>query len=172
MVEAGSNTATGLPVASASTLHQVKQHFNESGGTSKCLPAAPQSDESSINYSLRSTGPSALRRFDLVPVGVDPPPEPGERLFKGSAEICEFVEICRVRPTGIEMPPDEAVALGASQRFGKDFVRDASQAFMKILVAPTPRRQLGQHHQRPAPTDQPDERRSLPPLEGHADDQR
>jgi hypothetical protein len=30
MVEAGSNTATGLPVVSESTVHQVTWHFNES----------------------------------------------------------------------------------------------------------------------------------------------
>jgi hypothetical protein len=30
MVEAGSNTATGLPVVSESTLYRVKWHYNES----------------------------------------------------------------------------------------------------------------------------------------------
>jgi hypothetical protein len=30
MVEAESNTATGLPVVSKTTVHQVKWHFNES----------------------------------------------------------------------------------------------------------------------------------------------
>ena len=30
MVQAESNTATGLPVVSEPTLHQVKWHFNES----------------------------------------------------------------------------------------------------------------------------------------------
>ena len=39
MVEAESNTATGLPVVSSSTLHQVKWHYNESW-----VPSSSQSN--------------------------------------------------------------------------------------------------------------------------------
>jgi hypothetical protein len=52
-------------------------------------------------------------------MGVNPSPERGERLVKGSAEVGEFVEVCSLHPPGIEMAPDETVALSAAQRLGE-----------------------------------------------------
>ena len=51
--------------------------------------------------------PTALRRFNLVPVGLNPKPERGERLLEGPAEIGEHVEVCCVHPNRIERPFDE-----------------------------------------------------------------
>ncbi len=96
----------------------------------------------------------ALSCFDPVPVGLNPLPEHGERLFKRAAEIGELVEVCSVHPTGIEMPPDKTVALRASQRIGQHLVRDAIQAFVKVLVATASGRQLAQQVESPAPADQ------------------
>ena len=88
MVEAESNTATGQPVVLTHTVHQVRSHINESWTTSKCPSAVPR--QSGVPSNLGSASPTSLRRFDRVPVGVNPSPERGERLSKGSAEICDL----------------------------------------------------------------------------------
>ena len=72
-----------------------------------------------LRSTLGSGGPIALSCFDLLPMGVNPPPERGERLVKGSTKVGEFVEVCRLHPPGIQMPPDQTVALSAPQRLGE-----------------------------------------------------
>jgi len=106
----------------------------------------------------------------VVPVGVNPPPDFSERFLKRSTEICEFVEVRGVDATGIEVSHDETVALGASQRIGKDFVGDSVECVVKVLVAATAVSKLAEDSQSPAPPDQPDEGRSPAPFDGHADD--
>jgi len=54
--------------------------------------------------ALGSGVPTALSRFDLVPVGLNPAPERGERLFERAAETGELVEVGRARPSGVELP--------------------------------------------------------------------
>src|ERR1017187_1613250 len=67
------------------------------------------------------------------------------------------------------MPPNEAVALGASQRVGEHLVRDAIQGVMEVLVAEPPSMQLSEHHQSPASADQPDQGIRPSPLDSHFD---
>jgi hypothetical protein len=67
------------------------------------------------------------------------------------------------------MPPDEAVAFGATQRVGKHLVRDAIHDVMEVLVAEAPSSQFSEHHQSPASTDQPDQGIRPSPLDSHFD---
>jgi hypothetical protein len=146
------------------TLRQAISHFNESWLTSKCLV------HSGEKAGLRSTPgpgrPIALSCFDQLPVGVDPPPERSERLINRPAKIGELVEGCTAHSAGIEMPPDEAVALGASQRVGEHLGRDAIQYVTEILEAQTPSSQLSEHDQSPAPAE-PDQGIRPSPLDSH-----
>src|ERR1035441_604897 len=86
-----------------------------------------------------------------------------------SAEVGELVEGCSAHSPRIEMPPDEAIALGASQRVGEHLVRDAIQGVMEVLVAEPPSIQLSEHHQSPASADQPDQGIRPSPLDSHFD---
>ena len=147
------------------TVQRAILHFNESCLTSKCLWHSGEEATGHFDQLVARGGPMALSRFDPVPIGLNPLPERGERLFKRAAEIGELVEVCSVHPTGIELPPDKTVALRAPQRIGEHLVRDAIQAFVKVLVATTSSRQLGQHVKSPAPAHQRYEpARSLPVL--------
>ena len=67
------------------------------------------------------------------------------------------------------MPPDQAVALGASQRVGEHLVRDAIHDVMEVLLAQPPISQLSEHHQSPASADQPDQGIRPSPLDSHFD---
>jgi hypothetical protein len=71
MVEAGSNTATGVPVVSSPTLHQVTWHFHESLGTSRCLSSRFTVRWRSINRRGRSSfdGPGWLTEGILAARG-------------------------------------------------------------------------------------------------------
>src|ERR1700735_3150923 len=116
---------------------------------------------------LGSVRPVALSRFDHVPVSLDPPSERAKRLLKRSAEIGQHVQGCGVHSSCIDVPPDEAVALGASQRVREYLVRDAVQGTVEVLVAAASSGQLGEQHQSPAAADQPDKRIRPSPLAGH-----
>jgi len=109
------------------------------------VPMALRRTGDGASISSGPARPIALSCFDQLPVGVGPPPERGERLIERPAEIGELVQGCRAHSPGIEMPPDEAVALGASQRVGEHLVRDAIQYVMEILEAETPGSQLSEH---------------------------
>ncbi len=81
MVPAESNTATGLLVVSASTLHQVKRHFNEGRGTSERLSAVQPSAGGAINSCLgQPRPPASLAIVDRVTSGI--------QTFQVGADVC------------------------------------------------------------------------------------
>jgi hypothetical protein len=86
------------------------------------------------------------------PVGIAPPTESLERLVERPAEVRKLVQGRGVDANRVELAEDESIAFGAPQRLSEDFVRDASDRVVKVVVAATTIAELGEDFQRPPTT--------------------
>lgn len=109
------------------------------------------------SVGLAPTVPPYMRCLDGLPVGVDPSGECGKWLVERPTESSQLIERGGLDAAEIEPANNEAVTFSTAQRIGEDFVRDAVEGVIELLIAASRSGKLAQYGQGPTPGKQMDE---------------